>query len=364
MSSMVRLGLFVLGGFLILLAGVFLIGNNQSLFSSTYRVRAQFKNVAGLNDGAQVRVGGIASGTVERVELPQRPTDSITVVMNLKKDTRSLVKKDSVASIQSEGLLGDMYVEVSFGSADGAPLKNGDTIESRPPFEISQVMEKADRILNTAGEAMNTLNATAGNVESITAKINQGKGTIGALVNDKSVYKEAEAGVTGLHEDAEALKHNFLLRGFFKNRGYEDKSELTQHQISEVPKEPPVKSFRYEPKDLFDKPDSSKLKKGKDLDDAGKFLEDQQFGLVVVAASSTANGDRSKIQQLTEAQAAVVREYLVNKFRVDDTRIKTVGLGKTEPQGDTDARAAEFLEILVYPPQVAAPPKNVPDRKR
>jgi len=73
MSTAFRLGAFIVGTMLILAAGVFLIGSKEFLFSSTYTVRADFKNVGGLADGAQVRVGGIPEGTVKHIVLPKRP---------------------------------------------------------------------------------------------------------------------------------------------------------------------------------------------------------------------------------------------------------------------------------------------------
>src|SRR6266446_7517940 len=118
MSREFRLGLFIVSTLLILAAGIFLIGDKQLLFSSTYRLQAYFQNVGGLNEGAVVRVGGIQEGTVKRLILPNRPDQKVTVIMDLHKGTHNIIKKDSVASIKSEGLLGDKYVEISFGSGD------------------------------------------------------------------------------------------------------------------------------------------------------------------------------------------------------------------------------------------------------
>src|SRR5260370_40925565 len=114
MSRAFRLGLFIVATLLILGAGVFLIGSKQLLFRPTYRVKAEFQNAAGLDDGAIVRVGGIQKGTVKYLALPGRPDQKVTVVMNLDGSTRNIVTKDSVAAIKSEGLLGDKYVEISF----------------------------------------------------------------------------------------------------------------------------------------------------------------------------------------------------------------------------------------------------------
>src|SRR5258708_31306826 len=118
MSRAFRIGVFLLITALALAFGVFLIGDRQFLFSRTYRVRAEFPNIVGLIEGADVRVGGIRQGTVNHVELPKRPDGKVVVFLNLDHSTRDVVKKDSVAAIRTEGLLGDKYVEVSFGSPE------------------------------------------------------------------------------------------------------------------------------------------------------------------------------------------------------------------------------------------------------
>src|SRR5947208_13744326 len=98
MSKNLRLGLFIVSTLLIFGIGVFWIGSQQFLFHSTYQLRGEFKNVSGLIDGAMVRVGGINKGTVKRIDLPQRPDGKVTVVMNLERATRGVIKKDSIAS--------------------------------------------------------------------------------------------------------------------------------------------------------------------------------------------------------------------------------------------------------------------------
>jgi len=238
MSQTIRLGAFILVTLAILGFFVFLVGSMESRFESHYQLRAQFQNVKGLDEGADVRVGGIRKGTVRRIELPDQPDGKVTVIMDLAKATQNIVKQDSVAAIKTEGLLGDKYVEVSFGSAEAARIKSGETIASEPPLDISDLYGKADQILDSTQATLQNVQAASGDLSGITSKINQGRGTIGALVNDKSMYQQAAAGVTALNEDAEALKHNFLLRGFFRNRGYEDAAEVAKHQVLQLPAQP------------------------------------------------------------------------------------------------------------------------------
>ena len=343
MTRSFRVGLFLLTTLGILAACVFLVGRQQLKFGSNYRVLSEFDNVAGLSDGADVRVGGIREGTVKSIKLPKRPDGKVIVTMDLSNETQSIVRQDSVASIQSSGLLGDKYVDVSFGSVDAPSLKGGEKIESEPPLDIADLFHKANGILDTSQGALQSILGATDNLNMITGKINSGHGTVGKLINDSTLYQQAAASVTSLHEDADAMKHNFLLRGFFKDRGYTNPAEVQQNAIAQLPGEQPIKSFQYDPKKLFDKPDSAKLRNQKTLNAAGQYLQSQKFGFVVIVASTGRTGDSDKEHVLSEARGFVVRKYLVENFSLDDTRLKTLGLGKS-------ATASELgsIEILVY----------------
>ncbi len=120
MSRAARLGAFILATLAILVAGIFIIGGKKYLFSSTYQLKAQFDNVVGLDAGGDVRVGGVHVGTVHDILLPRKPGDKVTIVMDLSKSTHQIIKQDSVASIETEGLLGNQYLAISFGSPKAA----------------------------------------------------------------------------------------------------------------------------------------------------------------------------------------------------------------------------------------------------
>src|SRR5437879_5650053 len=267
MSRAFRLGVFIVIALLIFAAGVFWIGNKQFLFHSTYRLNAEFQNVAGLNGGAEVRVGGIHEGTVRQIQLPLRPNEKVRVLMDMAGPTRSVIKNDSVATIRSEGLVGDKFVEISFGTEQAPKVKNGDTIQGAPPLQISDLLNKTSEVLDTSKGAIDNVNQTASNLNSITTKINQGQGSIGGLINDKRIYQNVNAGTNAFKEDMEALKHNFFLRGFFKERGYESAADLKKNEISQLPDKTAEKKFSYEAKKLFDKPDNAKLKNEKALNE-------------------------------------------------------------------------------------------------
>src|ERR1700687_988043 len=164
MSRAARLGSFIIATLAVLAAGVFLIGDKQYLFTPTYRLKAQFATVVGLDPGAEVRVGGVHSGTVRNIELPRRPTDKITVVMDLQRSTHDIIKGDSVASIETEGLLGNEYVSISFGSAQAVNVKDDDTIGSQPPFVIADLMKKANGLLDTSQAALENVTVAPANM--------------------------------------------------------------------------------------------------------------------------------------------------------------------------------------------------------
>lgn len=373
MSRTARLGAFIFAALLIFAVTVFLIGEKQFLFSRTYTLKTTFDNVAGLDEGAPVRAGGVRIGTIKKILLPSRPSDKILIEMQLDDSTHSVIRKDSVAAIETEGLLGSKYMEITFGSAQGEPLHNGDLLRSRPPLDYADIarkagntIESAKQAIDSAKDAIDMSKAAIGNlttatddVKSITGKINNGEGTIGAFVNDRATFEninattaslrqvvdEAKTGVVSFQENMEALKHNFLLRGFFKDRGYFDSSDLTRYAVDQLPEATPVKKFTITSKDLFDKPNNAKLDKEKLLNEVGKYLEGNEYGVVVIVANTGSQGTKEQNLKLSQARAAVVRQYLSETFKIDDSRIRTLGLGESA-QGTVGVDGT--LEIFVY----------------
>lgn len=338
---------------------VFWIGDRQFLFTRTFHIKAPFENVAGLDEGAPVRVGGVRVGTVQHIVLPAQPDDKITVEMELQHSTREVIKKDSVASIETEGLVGARYASISFGSPEAETVQQGDFIQTREPFDYSGLARNMDELITTTKEAVDSskiaidnINDASGDLKSITGKINSGKGTMGALVNDQSIYRnlnstvaEAKAGATSFQENMEALKHNFFLRGFFKNRGYYDSSQLTAHAIDRLAGRAPARQFTFDGKELFNKPNSAKLSNEERLNQVGTFLESNPYGLaVVVAETGSTGGEAQNKLKIAQARAMVVRHYLAQKFKIDGSRIKTLGIGESKQTSNDGG-----IKVAIYP---------------
>jgi len=315
-------------------------------------------------------VGGVHSGTIRNIMLPHKPGEKVTVIMDVGKSTHEIIKQDSVATIETEGLLGDQFLAISFGSAGSGDVRDGDLIASQKPLEMADLFQKTSDILDSSQQAIQNATRATANLDSISAKIDRGQGTAGALVNDKALYTnleqtsstmrdtmaQAQTGVTDFQENMEALKHNFLLRGYFKSRGYEDSAELAKNEIDRLPQGTPTKQFTYSAKQLFDKQDSAKLKNQKSLTAGGTFLANNQFGFAVVVVSAGMEGDAQKDLVLTQARAMVVREYLVENFGFDDSQLRTLGMGK---QADTNSDAGwGSVQIFIYPAGTEIPPNK------
>jgi hypothetical protein len=207
--------------------------------------------------------------------------------------------------------------------------------------------------------ALRNVGTATANIDDITSKVNRGEGTVGALINDRKLYNEfsatateahktvdeAKVGVTAFQEDMQALKQNWFFRKFFKDRGFDDINELTKYSIDRLPEKSPTQVFTYGAGNLFDKPDNAKLKNEKSLKRVGTYLEKRPFSLAVVTASQGLAGDHDENLMLSEARAVVVRRYLAQKFRLDDTRLKTKGLGEeaSKPEGKGGR-----IQILIY----------------
>jgi phospholipid/cholesterol/gamma-HCH transport system substrate-binding protein len=361
MTKLARLGAFIVLTLAILAAGVFVIGSKEYFFRPTYRLQAKFDNVVGLAAGADVQVGGVHSGTVHSIELPHKPGEQVTVVMDVDRSTHEIIKRDSVATIETAGMLGNQYVAISFGSSGQAEVRDGEIIQSEPPLEMSDLFKKTRGILDSSLLAINNATLATAHLNSVSAKIDSGEGTVGALITEKQLYsnlaqstatlqttmRQAQTGVTDFRENMEALKHNFLLSGYYKKRGYEDSADLGANKIGGLPPGAPAKSFTFTAKQLFDGRDSAKLRDQKSLNAGGKFLEQNQFAFAVVVASTGMQGDTQKDMVLTEARAMVVRDYLVENFGFDDSQLKTLGLGKqvgSSPDADWGS-----IQILIFP---------------
>lgn len=301
-APVARTGLFILICFGLLVIGVFVIGDKQKLFSNTYTYYAKFRDISGLKEGAQVQMQGINVGSVSTIELPKKPGDSVILNIYVVKDALALLRVDSRASVVTEGLVGNKAISISVGNPEMAALKPESTIIGTSGIELSSIIDtvtsvvaNTNRLLSnvnqlvgginegkgtlgslltkddlykeltstiastnalmkgiggTVGSANATLNAVTEEVQrsshavsDLLEQISHGKGSIGKLLNDSSLYESLGQSMKALtssvyevkdilnkmsrtagnaEEFTDALKHNFLVKGYFEDKGYWD----------------------------------------------------------------------------------------------------------------------------------------------
>ena len=261
-----------------------------------------------------MRVAGLDAGEVTEIQVPPTPSGKFRVRMEVRDDLHQLIRTDSVATTQTEGLVGAIFVNIAAGT-DQAPLVPEEgTIPGREPFPMADLLQQASDTVTLVNDTVESLrgditkaveqvaltaedahalvedirpditdiarngNRISGDTQQIIERIRAGEGTIGKLINDDTLYRrateiateaksvmenvkavvenvkevsnearraisdfrskdgpaqglmadmrvtlaQAREATADLADNMEAMKHNFLLRGFFNRRGYFD----------------------------------------------------------------------------------------------------------------------------------------------
>ena len=177
-SNHIRLGLFVAAGLACLLVTLYLVGQKHNLFNKKLIVQADFRNVSGLLTGNNVRLGGIAVGTVKKIQIMNDTT--VRVLMNLNQDVRPFVRKNAVAMVGTDGLVGNTIINLNPGPGPTAPPVNpGDVLQTRTPVGI-------DAMLSTLDVSNKNLVGITRDLREITGKLNNSK-ALWQLLNDQTI---------------------------------------------------------------------------------------------------------------------------------------------------------------------------------
>ncbi|WP_445956729.1 MlaD family protein [Yeosuana sp.] len=174
-SEKLKLGVFVIIGLLIFIIAIYFIGQRQNIFAKTFSISANFNNVNGLIPGNNVRYSGINVGTVKTISMVNDST--INVLMNIDENMLYHIKKDAIVTIGTDGLVGNMIVNIIPGEGNAGAIEPGDVIKSYTKIGTSDML--------------NTLSVTNENAALLTAKLlkiadamDDSKGTFGMLIND------------------------------------------------------------------------------------------------------------------------------------------------------------------------------------
>jgi len=316
----IKLGIFMIAGVLLLVTGLYFIGNNRNMFGKTYKLYAIFTNVGGLQTGNNVRYAGINVGTVNDVRIVNDTT--IRVEMLIGADLKTVIRKSAIASIGTDGLMGSKLINIGPGEPNSPLAQGGDELAILPSINMDAMLRTLQRtneniavvsanlrditdninngrgtlytvlmdttlahkihktvdnitlvsnnilqISNDLGDvtssvksgkgmlgtlikdtvitadlakavkevksASEQINASTADLKELLQKINGGAGTVGTLINDtvsanhlKKSLENIENSSRNFNQNMEALKHNFLLRGYFKKQ---EKKKATGH---------------------------------------------------------------------------------------------------------------------------------------
>jgi phospholipid/cholesterol/gamma-HCH transport system substrate-binding protein len=212
----ISVGFFIIGGLLLFGTGMFLIGDRRQAFGQHAEYYAEFKDLAGLANGAQVRVGGLAAGEVIAIGVPDSPSSRFRVKWRINANLRGLVRADSVATVDTEGVVGGTYLSVRAGSVRAIQVPVLATIPSQEPVELSEVLTRGTALLNDAqsmlkdvggklGGTLDTVNSTIANVNDIVVGLKQGRGAAGMLLSDDALANEIRQTVNNSTASVDAI---------------------------------------------------------------------------------------------------------------------------------------------------------------
>jgi phospholipid/cholesterol/gamma-HCH transport system substrate-binding protein len=266
------MGAFLIGGLLLFGIGLFLIGDRRMLFSDSTNYYTEFAQVSALEAGAKVRVGGMDAGEIVEILVPKGPGLKFRIKFRIVEKFVPVIRTDSVASIGTDGLLGNKFLLVDIGTTGPAPPEWA--LPSREPFEIGDLLARIRETVNgidrTFGEVKGDIsNATKTVAESAThideiivaaqipiaktteaasrisedisalvARVRSGEGTLGKLVNDDVVYnnlstssREVAQVLGNLRQTSEDVK-GLIAR--FKDGDVPEDFERTIKNVSEA----------------------------------------------------------------------------------------------------------------------------------
>lgn len=303
-KRLMRAGLFASIGLLLLLVGVFIIGGKQNLFTSTIPLYTTFQTVEGLKSGAPVMLSGIKVGTVSNVQLQLDTGSYVRVDMVLEPQYREFFRRSTYATITQAGLIGDKMIELKVTDANAPLVRAGDSIGSVPPPNYMAIVDEArasvrnaeaitasldtlfmrfrrgegtlgklltdeaayqsmvrmtvaaEQVLDRTNQQIvavgSSVDRAALNVEQMTTAgrdlmvdVSKGKGTIGALMYDRTLYDSLESLSGSLTEAAQSagfaarefglnmrgLRENWLVGGLFGGGKEAENIELLQKQL-------------------------------------------------------------------------------------------------------------------------------------
>jgi phospholipid/cholesterol/gamma-HCH transport system substrate-binding protein len=181
-----KVGLVILAALAVLGIAIYKLGQAANLFSKRYELVAYLPDAAGLRAGGTVFVAGQFAGSISSIEfLPvdNDTTRNLRVRMAVDQALQIQVRRNSKAKVRTLGLLGDKVIDISIGTPQYPPLKNGDTISVAPSLDYEAVLAQAS-------SAVGDMVALTHDMKTLTGGIVRGEGTIGQLMTNRALYDQ------------------------------------------------------------------------------------------------------------------------------------------------------------------------------
>jgi phospholipid/cholesterol/gamma-HCH transport system substrate-binding protein len=446
-------GVFVVAGLVLFTVGIYMVGDRHQAFAKHLEYYAEFKDLAGLSQGAKVRVGGMDAGEVVAIGVPDSPAMRFRVKLQIGEKMRALVRADSVATIETEGIVGETFVLVRPGTPGALAAPQLATLPSTEPLNMVELLNQGSGLLTEADGTLKDLKELTGNLNGMNGKMNtaldaanttlfnvndvvvglkQGRGPAGMFLRDEAVATSLRQSITNVQQttstlnhtsgqadvligragaiiadlqsrqlpqtaddalkgiksaasnmddssrqlnqimaqmmrpddqganaadnireslsnvnaatsnmmdDTEALKHNFLLRGFFRRRGYFKLTDLPadKYRGDKVFMDPANHRAWLSAAELFHTPSNGV----EELSPHGKAMLDTamvQLGDAALSGPIVIEGYRDAgepASQLLEARrrALLVSQYLENHLQTEQRNIGVVSMKSTPPPG-------------------------------
>lgn len=194
-SKKMNVGIFVVLATILLVTALYFVGKRQHLFSKNIQLSANFTDVSGLQIGNNVRYSGVNVGTVSKIEM--KAEGKIRVEMSVDEQAARFIKKDAVASIASDGLVGSMVVNIIPGEDKAAKkVVSGDQIQIKTKITVDEILETFSKTNESAALITSDL-------AEITHQVVGGKGALGAILSDSSLEYDLRRSVAALKRTAE-----------------------------------------------------------------------------------------------------------------------------------------------------------------
>lgn len=226
-----KVGIFIIIGVLLFAAGLFEIGNRNQVFQHHYTVYVDFANIDTITSGARVRVSGMNAGQVENVAIPKDPSSKFRLKLDVDDKFRNIIRENSIATIETEGMVGNKFVNIAKGTNASPDCQPGCTLQTQEPFEISDLLKQGKSLVQTVQGTINDVQHHAdtaidnfakvgsnvdgmvtsvrgkvqtiasngaqitGRVNAIVASVQQGKGTVGKLLSDPQMASDVQTTV-------------------------------------------------------------------------------------------------------------------------------------------------------------------------